>query len=384
MALLSETNEQYYGGQQAFIGGVDKFVWTGDTQLIATTSTTNTNFKVKVNNVVWTEVSVAPVASGEYQLSSINEISTFAGAVGATDILVIELLDGAKWANYGGYSYIKMEDVINNFMIGYVGENKLISHVKRTDILFHAQRALQEFSYDTLKSIKSQELTVPDSLSLIIPQDYVNYVRLSWIDDYGVQHPIYPVNNLTDSPYTVPIQDGDGVPTQDGLGENLEGSSVTDERWRTANDRLINGNLTWDEFYNASVYDWRWDKLAYGQRYGLEPQTSQRNGWFNINEREGKFSFSSNLKSRLIILEYISDGLSIDYDMRVPKMAEEAIYMHIAYSILSTRSNVQEYIVQRFKRDRRAALRNAKIRLSNIKLGEITQVMRGKSKWIKH
>ena len=384
MALLSETNEQYYGGQQAFIGGVDKFVWTGDTQLIATTSTTNTNFKVKVNNVVWTEVSVAPVASGEYQLSSINEISTFAGAVGATDILVIELLDGAKWANYGGYSYIKMEDVINNFMIGYVGENKLISHVKRTDILFHAQRGLQEFSYDTLKSIKSQELTVPDSLSLIIPQDYVNYVRLSWIDDYGVQHPIYPVNNLTDSPYTVPIQDGDGVPTQDGLGENLEGSSVTDERWRTANVRLINGNLTWDEFYNASVYDWRWDKLAYGQRYGLEPQTSQRNGWFNINEREGKFSFSSNLKSRLIILEYISDGLSIDYDMRVPKMAEEAIYMHIAYSILSTRSNVQEYIVQRFKRDRRAALRNAKIRLSNIKLGEITQVMRGKSKWIKH
>jgi len=384
MALLSETNEQYYGGQQAFIGGVDKFIWTGDTQLIATTNTTNTNFKVKVNNVVWTEVSVAPAASGEYQLSSINEISTFAGAVGAADVLVIELLDGAKWANYGGYSYIKMEDVINNFMIGYVGENKLIPHVKRTDILFHAKRGLQEFSYDTLKSIKSQELTVPDSLSLIIPQDYVNYVRLSWIDDYGVQHPIYPVNNLTDSPYTVPIQDGDGIPTQDGLGENLEGSSITDERWRTANDRLINGNLTWDEFYNASVYDWRWDKLAYGQRYGLEPQTSQRNGWFNINEREGKFSFSSNLKSRLIILEYISDGLAIDYDMRVPKMAEEAIYMHIAYSILSTRSNVQEYIVQRFKRDRRAALRNAKIRLSNIKLGEITQVMRGKSKWIKH
>ena len=31
-----------------------------------------------------------------------------------------------------------------------------------------------------------------------------------------------------------------------------------------------------------------------------------------------------------------------------------------------------------------AKLRNAKIRLSNIKLDEIVQVMRGKSKWIKH
>ena len=93
---------------------------------------------------------------------------------------------------------------------------------------------------------------------------------------------------------------------------------------------------------------------------------------------------SSNLKDRLIILEYISDGLASDLDTKLPKMAEEAMYMHIAYSILAGRAGVQEYIVQRFKRDRSAQLRNAKIRLSNMKLSEIVQTMRGKSKWIKH
>ena len=65
-------------------------------------------------------------------------------------------------------------------------------------------------------------------------------------------------------------------------------------------------------------------------------------------------------------------------------MAEEAMYMHIAYSILAGRSGIQEYIVQRFTRDRSAQLRNAKIRLSNIKIEEIAQVFRNKSKWIKH
>jgi hypothetical protein len=64
-------------------------------------------------------------------------------------------------------------------------------------------------------------------------------------------------------------------------------------------------------------------------------------------------------------------------------MAEEAMYMHIAYAMLAGRQNVPEYIVNRFKKDRRAALRNAKIRLSNIKLDEFVQIMRGKSKWIK-
>ena len=118
--------------------------------------------------------------------------------------------------------------------------------------------------------------------------------------------------------------------------------------------------------------------------YGLTPQTAQMNGWFTVNERTGTMSFSSSLQGALITFSYISDGLALDKDTKVPKMAEEAMYMHIAYSILSTRRNIPEYIVQRFKKDRRAALRNAKIRLQNIKLGEFTQVMRGKSKWIKH
>ena len=51
--------------------------------------------------------------------------------------------------------------------------------------------------------------------------------------------------------------------------------------------------------------------LAYGQRYGLEPEVSQKNGWFTINERTGSFNFSSDLANKLIILEYISDGLAV-------------------------------------------------------------------------
>jgi hypothetical protein len=102
-----------------------------------------------------------------------------------------------------------------------------------------------------------------------------------------------------------------------------------------------------------------------------------------MNERDGTIAFSSNLKDRLIILDYISDGLAYDLDSRIPKMAEDALYAHILYSILAGRINQPEYVIQRLKKDKSAKLRNAKIRLSNIKLSEIVQVMRGKSKWIK-
>jgi hypothetical protein len=118
--------------------------------------------------------------------------------------------------------------------------------------------------------------------------------------------------------------------------------------------------------------------------YGMDPQFSQTNGWFNMNEREGKVSFSSNLKGRLIVLEYVSDGLATDLDTKLPKLAEEAMYAYILHGIISTRAGQQEYLVQRLKKDKSSKLRNAKIRLSNVKLDEIVQVMRGKSKWIKN
>ena len=212
---------------------------------------------------------------------------------------------------------------------------------------------------------------------------------MSWIDNLGVKHIIYPANNLTISPYYTQAQDTAGIPTQDNFGADLEGTSIVQERWHSnnpngladigLNNGLVNSSL-------VSEYEYGWGGLfgmGYGQRYGLDPQYAQGNGWFNMNEREGKISFSSNLVGKLIVLEYISDGLGLDVDTKVPKMAEEAMYAHILHAIISTRAGQPEYIVQRLKKERYAKLRNTKIRLSNIKLDEITQVMRGKSKWIK-
>ena len=241
---------------------------------------------------------------------------------------------------------------------------------------------MQEFSYDTLKSVKSTELSVPPSLSLAIPQDYVNYVKASWVDELGVLHIIYPTNNLNQSPYYTFTQDDDGKPIQDNFDSNTEVTSQTDATWNKTNPRYISGGFN-NDLNNANVLDRNYTDGALGQRYGLEPQTSQKNGWFKIDERKGEFSFTSNLANKLIILQYVSDGNAYDLDARIPKLAEEALYAHIIHSILSVSSGVQEYVVRRFKQERSAKLRNAKIRLSNLKLDQIVQVMRGKSKWIK-
>jgi len=456
-------------------------------------------------------------------------------------------------AHYGNYQFVSLEDIINSFIVAYVGEDKIISKIKRTDVAFHAQRALAELSFDTLKSVKSFELEVPPSLTLPLPQDYVHYTKLSWVDSAGIKRPIYPalktsnpISYQQDSDYDikfetntwkinipeVTIDDGYYIVDPDaekqyydkyieygitrsydsfgnpitstenftsktplpqfksevrvtiaqnvaGGGQNMIYGNNVDQGGNATNDGMIilmdtdpgglavgmsvfgpgiplGTTITSLDGITSTTYpgialhttnkryqDWKlmdddvnqpavnpgkpivtvnsqlygneiifvdlntesntWNKyrghtpsmttddyeddtewVNEGQRYGIDPQHAQNNGSYYIDDATGLIHFSSFVSGKTIVLDYLSDSLGTDSEMKVHKFAEEAMYMSIAYAILSTRANTPEYLVRRFKKDRFATTRKAKLRLSSLKLEELTQILRGKSKHIKH
>ena len=426
--------------------------------------------------------------------------------------------------DYGNYQFVSLTDIINQFMLIYVGEDKVIPKVKRLDVAFHAQRALAELSFDTFKSFKSIEFVIPNTLQLPLPQDYVNYTRVMWVDRAGIKHPLYPTRN-TQNPVIAPLQDGDGnfkleaegtivngsnsitltnrtenvligmsvtgidVPnnttiksvshatssttititnnatasatvilqftnsSEDGLLLTPEKSTnVIDNLDWSSGDNFITANsaddisgleigmlvyhedfpvgtkianittttilldqdatdtmaanagqvvfvdpnkdtTTWNNYKSKNPsenahHDFDYDDELYdvnvGGRYGINPEHAQINGNFYIDDARGLVHFSSNVSGNVAVIDYISDGLGTEDEMKVHKFAEEAMYKSIIYSIISGRISMPEYVIQRYKRERFAAIRTAKLRLSNLKLEELTQILRGKSKWIKH
>ena len=435
--------------------------------------------------------------------------------------------------NFGGYQFVSLTDIIDNFMATYVGKGKILTDVQRPDVSFHAHRAVQELSFDTFKSFKTQEIELPPSLTMVLPQDYVNYVKLTWSDASGVEHVIYPASKTSnpkpilqnsdgdyaltatgtltlgsatvtlDAEYsnvlvgmqvsspsipvgtlvastanassitTITLEDAAGVavnatwgagtatnsqevltftPTDDSLVLQEESSFIVETLdWNTTDPKIaantaadissievgmlvshdsfpvgttvldVNGiyittsavataipaggantgevtflsdtkiSDTWGKYKSATPSEnnqddyeddtyWSWR----GERYGLDPQHAQVNGSFFIDLEEGKIHFSSNISGKTVILEYISDGLGTDAEMQVHKFAEEAMYKWIAHGCLIARLGIPEYVINRFKKEKFAETRKAKLRLSNIKLEEITQILRGKSKQIKH
>ena len=304
------------------------------------------------------------------------------GLINQTNELYYEGTDGV-WnsgdENYGDYQFTSLDDIITNFIIAYVGEDKIISKIKRTDVMFHAKRAIQEFSFDTLPSEKAQEIEIGPTLNMILPQDYVNYVKFSYTDSAGIERILYPTRD-TSNPMAI-TQDSNFEYTFDNTGEIIESDeSITLSRFKSGDTTQVNNsnnpnNLTDSELFNL---------YRYGGRYGINPEQAQSNGVFYIDKLKGIVHFSSNLVEQIVTLKYISDGLGTDAEMRVHKLAEEAIYKYIAHAVLATRANTPEYQVARFKKEMAAAKRNAKLRLSNLKIAELAQVMRNQSKWIKH
>tara|TARA_B110000858_G_C17809527_1_gene480236 strand:+ start:987 stop:2291 length:1305 start_codon:yes stop_codon:yes gene_type:complete len=419
--------------------------------------------------------------------------------------------------DFGGYQFTSLSDIINNFMATYIGEDRILPTTRRSDVTFHAMRAMQELSFDTFKSCKTQEIEVAPHLTMPLPRDYVNYVKLSWSDASGVEHIIYPTSKTSNPRALNQNADGDYNLTATGTMVNGTDSIVLDSEytnvwvgmivaspnipttatgrvvtatstvggittitiganatytgtetltftspngslleqstslvlsglsWASGEDKItaatsvgaatvgmvvshedfpvgteiidINGLVittsanstalataenvnfvsydgisdTWSKYKSATPSendndDYQDDNYwpMNGQRYGLDPQHAQVNGSYFIDCATGKIHFSSNLAGKTVILKYISDGLGTDEEMIVHKFAEEAMYKWIMYGCLSARIDIPEYVIRRYKKERFAETRKAKLRLSNIKLEEITQILRGKSKQIKH
>ena len=299
----------------------------------------------------------------------------------------------ATGGDHGNYRQIPLQEIIDSFRATYVGEGKLCENVVQQDITFHAIRALQELSYDTLRCTRDMEVEIPSSLVLVMPVDYVNYVSLQWVDSNGIFRKLYPTSkssNPFDVEETVETWGGFTTDPADSAEQDVDRTAAVDGNY---------GSTTFENFKSQAVNDLG-DTAAneiddeYGEllgaRYGIDPQYAQANGTFFIDETQGKFHFSSNISGKTVVLKYISDGLggtssSIDLTTSyVPKLAEEAIYKHILYGVLSARKDTQPGILQLIKKERFAETRKAKLRLSNIKLEELTQILRGKSKWIKH
>ena len=288
-------------------------------------------------------------------------------------------------ANWGSYQYISLDDIVNNFMLMFQGNNELINNINRYQVLFFAKRAIQELNYDAMKEIKILQLQVDDQLRFILPPDYVNWVRISCYKD-GVLKPL--TENIQTNWSGAYLQDNNYKILFDIYGNVLKpnDSQLTEDRINGIKKSIyLNQNSPYNGQLGYNIDGTWYFDYAVGRRFGLNTETANSNPTFSIDKRGGAINFSSGLAGESVVLEYVSDGLEKgdDSSVSVNKLFEEFIYAAIKFSLLNNRISAPEYLVNRARKDRSSLLRNAKLRISNMHPGRLLMNLRGQAKWIK-
>jgi len=275
----------------------------------------------------------------------------------------------ADSARHGEYQYVSLKDIINNFMLMNVGDDKIINDIPRYQVLHHAKRGIQELSYDALKETQKLEFELGSSLKIVMPEDFVQLVKASILDKYGRLHPL--IKNTENALPDAFLQDSSSDYTFDDNGNRQQTDSIS-------NTIMSSSHLEVD-------VDALEDEHT-GGRFGMDTASANKNGTYLVDKKAGFVKFSSHLtEGDIVILEYVSDGLfgTTDDQIKINKLAEDYMYSYLQSEILDRKFGVQEYIVRRYKKSTSAKLRNAKIKLMNINIDDLVQRLRGKDKWIK-
>ena len=202
-------------------------------------------------------------------------------------------------------AFISLNDIINNFLIAYTGPGKMIPDAKRTEVIFHARRCLQEFAYDTLKAQFNETFALTAAKNPFVqPKSNVSIINIK--------------RAAIASPTDVP--------------------SILMEEFPKFSDVGTNANRYFVQYFPSTVAG--------------EPPVNT-------------VSFSSLLTAVdcNISYTYLSNALTTDEDAAIPKLAEEALYACMIYSIMSNRDNPDPNMLQRLLISKIALLDLSKSRL---------------------
>ena len=274
------------------------------------------------------------------------------------------------FTRHGEYQSITIEEIVNNYLMAR-DEDDYTFNVPRYKVVYQAKRCLKELYFDILQSVRVIELDIPPHLTMILPPDYIDYVRISVVRD-GLLYPM-AIDNRQNVAFAH-LQDNQYEFLYDNNGFVLKGSGSREDLSKSVNR------------FNDRI-----DSDLYCARFTPNADLSRvyKNGKFNIDKNRGVIEFNSQVQGSSVVMEYISDGLytedgqTDETHIKVHKFAEDAVLGYIYYELIKNRRNVPANEKERARREYYNSKRQAKRRLSDIKIEDLLQAFRLDSKWIK-
>lgn len=214
---------------------------------------------------------------------------------------------------WGKYAYMSLVEMVNRILIETTDQDSYLTNIRRSKIVAVARDGIQELTKSVDKCLKAIEITVPPEQYFALPQDYVDWKRLSIIDDNFRMNTLYENNNIPMARGF--LQDDNYLLLFDG------------------NDSVLEADAS-NMFNKPHVKE------------NLKPTDYLIPAEFRIWPERGIIAFSEEMVDKEYIIEYISDGLGEanlnDSEVYFHKMIYEPLKDYIYSECLWTRKGVPQ------------------------------------------
>lgn len=233
---------------------------------------------------------------------------------------------------------LTLKDIIDDIIIISNDQDSLFKDVSRYALSLIARNGLRDLNYAVKHSVRAVQFNVPSSLMMPVPEDYMNWVKVSLTDGCG---------NLTEIDFNsnVPafvvayLQNCGGEVMFDCSGDVFDMASELKCRHGYC---VKDNNCPECRCYKCDCVD-------------------HKKGWFTVHE--GFFQFSSELEDQEVFIEYASNGIEKldDCSLRIKDGYKEALTNYIKWQYLLNKRNTQSsstvfyelYILERNKLKKR-------------------------------
>lgn len=267
--------------------------------------------------------------------------------------------------SFGNYQFTTLADVIDGMVMASIQDDSYLKNTRRSFIVSVAKNVIRDLTKSTSAETLAIEMTVGNNSCIVLPQDYVDYVRVSVVIVDNGARKLLPLdvntNIITAIGY---LQDNNAQLLFDHTGAIITADS----------SNAYNIPYKMYEFYSSCD----------GSSAGVDASILSANGEFKVDERRGMMVFSSNLIDKEIVLEYQSDGLQWEAfgldEIKVHKYIVEALKDGIYFGCIEHRRTVPDSEKRRAQNKFKTSRHIAKKNRAGFDLQEISRLMRTRTK----
>tara|TARA_Y100000004_G_scaffold194767_1_gene260153 strand:+ start:645 stop:1529 length:885 start_codon:yes stop_codon:yes gene_type:complete len=263
-------------------------------------------------------------------------------------------------------NFVSLRQLIDDFIVT-MDSDDYISNVSDTAIRNIALRGIREFGFDVSSRVRSIKRTIQSNNTVILPEDYVDLVKIGVVDSDGILRVLGQNKNLN---YSRKLTT-EGATTDSEAGPlNLTSNIIKDredDKNATAGSNSGNGDLDHFIFENYLFQG------GIGRLYGLGG--GHLAGEYRINLDQNRIEIDTDSGSSEIVLEYIADEARSTNPV-IHVYAEEALRSYMYYKLCERKSTVPANEKARARREYYNDRRLAKARLSNFSKDEALKTIR--------